>query len=331
MNIDKEIVPPLNIFYSYAPEDIELRNELNKHLSALRRRGLISEWYDRDIQAGSDWRYEADVRLEAAHIILLLISSDFMHSDYCYSVEMNHALRRLRSGEVRIIPIILRSVDWEGTPIAPLSVLPSGGIPIMSWQNRDEAFSDVAKSIRKIIELDGPRLTKTLSTMRKKENKIQNNDFYQLTSNKKDEAPTNILSENIQSKRDADHISQTLNNLANQIGVYDYGTKVQLRSLSGAVSVGKNIDVWKATDIYKAIDVDMVIERFKSHHQFTKTTIKRLAEFFILAMKVYIPAIFLIPTFAIFHALMLMTVLLQKIIQLALNHFCFCGYEDLEG
>src|SRR5438874_2288017 len=96
---------PLTIFYSYAHEDESLQKQLERHLSLLRRQGLISGWHDRQIVAGTEWAQEIDARLETASIILLLISSDFLASDYCYGIEMQRALERHQRGEARVIPI----------------------------------------------------------------------------------------------------------------------------------------------------------------------------------------------------------------------------------
>src|SRR5690349_5863095 len=103
---------PVSVFYSYAHQDEALRQQLETHLSLLRRQGLISEWYDRKILPGAEWVGEIDEHLERASIILLLISADFLASDYCYDKEMTRALERHKQGEARVIPIILRPCDW---------------------------------------------------------------------------------------------------------------------------------------------------------------------------------------------------------------------------
>src|SRR5437763_7551065 len=96
----------ISIFYSYTHEDEPLRQQLEKHLAVLRRQGLILEWYDRQIIAGTEWAHEIDVHLETASIILLLVSPDFLASDYCYDIEMQRALELHQLGEVHVIPII---------------------------------------------------------------------------------------------------------------------------------------------------------------------------------------------------------------------------------
>src|SRR5437660_11111355 len=108
-----ELPKVIKLFYCCAREDIALRNELEKHLGPLRRQGQITSWYDQNISVGKEWKREIDANLNTADIILLLISPDFMHSDYCYSIEMKRALERHENREARVIPIILRHVDWE--------------------------------------------------------------------------------------------------------------------------------------------------------------------------------------------------------------------------
>jgi tetratricopeptide (TPR) repeat protein len=144
----------VKIFYGYAYEDKAYRETLERHLSALRQSGLITDWSDRNISAGKEWVKEIDSNLNTAHLILLLISPNFMHSDYCHSIEMKRALERHENGTARVIPIILRHGDYEGAAFNHLQALPTGKIPVThrKWSNRDEAFSDVAQGIRKVVK-----------------------------------------------------------------------------------------------------------------------------------------------------------------------------------
>src|SRR6266700_5372480 len=139
----------IEVFYSYAHKDEKLRNKLDNQLSNLKRRGLITGWYDRKISAGREWESEIDKHLNTASIILLLVSPDFMASDYCYGIEMKRAMERHEAGEARVIPIILRPTDWKGTPIGKLHALPLDGKSVTQWRNRDEAFLAIAKDIHK--------------------------------------------------------------------------------------------------------------------------------------------------------------------------------------
>jgi hypothetical protein len=144
MSASKSTGTPIEVFYSYAHEDEKLRDELEKHLTILKRQGVITGWHDRKITAGQKWAGEIDQHLNTARVILLLISADFLASDYCYEVEMTRALERDDRNEARVIPVILRKVDWQGAPFGKLEALPTDAKPITSWSNLDEAFNDVA-------------------------------------------------------------------------------------------------------------------------------------------------------------------------------------------
>jgi nucleoside phosphorylase len=141
----------VKIFFSYSHKDEVLRDQLATHLSTLRRQGVIKEWHDRKIGAGKEWAGEIDRNLESAHIILLLVSADFINSDYCMDVEVRRAMGRHELGEAWVVPVILRPVDWNGLPFSKLQALPKDGKPITTWSDRDEAFLNVAQSIRSVV------------------------------------------------------------------------------------------------------------------------------------------------------------------------------------
>ena len=142
----------IEIFCAYSHEDEELREKLGKHLASLRRQGIITDWYDRKMTAGKEWEGEIDEHLNSAHVILLLVSSDFIDSYSCYDVEMKRALERHENGDARVIPIILRAVDWQKLPFGKLLALPKDGRAVTLWENQDEAFTDVAKGITAVVE-----------------------------------------------------------------------------------------------------------------------------------------------------------------------------------
>lgn len=113
---------------------------------------MITAWYDRNITAGTEWAGEIDQHLNTASVILLLISADFLASDYCYAIELTRAMERHEDKEARVIPVILREVDWKGAPFGKLEALPKKAKPVTNWENRDAAFADVARGIRKAVE-----------------------------------------------------------------------------------------------------------------------------------------------------------------------------------
>ncbi len=142
----------LNVFVSYSHKDEEYREELDNHLSILKRQGTIATWNDRKITAGTEWENQIDENLESAEIVLLLISADFLASDYCYDIELKRAIERHDAGEARVIPVIVRSVDWKGAPFGKLQALPKDGKPVSTWDDRDVAFTQVAEGIRKAVD-----------------------------------------------------------------------------------------------------------------------------------------------------------------------------------
>src|SRR6266849_1902829 len=136
---------------SYSHRDDRYRQQLETHLSLLQRQGLLSVWHDRKIDAGTEWKGQIETHLDSSELILLLISPDFLASDYCYDTELKRALERHDAGTVRVVPIILRPVDWQHAPFAKLQALPKDGKPISRWANRDDAFADVVAGIRRTV------------------------------------------------------------------------------------------------------------------------------------------------------------------------------------
>jgi hypothetical protein len=141
----------LEVFFSYSHKDEDLCDQLNAHLAALKRQSVIKNCTDRRITAGDEWRDEIEKHLDSADLILLLIGADFLNSDFCYLIETSRALLRHESGDARVIPVIVRPVDWQDLPISKLQALPKDSKPVTSWSNRDKAWLNVAQGIRRAI------------------------------------------------------------------------------------------------------------------------------------------------------------------------------------
>ncbi|WP_054702533.1 toll/interleukin-1 receptor domain-containing protein [Desulfosarcina cetonica] len=141
----------IEIFISYAHEDEDLLNKLVSHLSQLKRDGLIETWHDRRLTGGQEWAGQIDDHLENAHIVLLLISADFIDSKYCYDIEMKRALDRHNNHEARVIPVILRPTDWRNAPFGKLQALPRDGRPVVKFETLDDGFLEVAQGLRNIV------------------------------------------------------------------------------------------------------------------------------------------------------------------------------------
>lgn len=142
---------PHNVFISYSHKDEFFCIELKKHLSSLERQGVVSAWYDREITPGANWNDEIMSKLENSSIILLLISSDFISSNYCYDIEVKRSLELHKIGVATVIPIIVRPANWIDTPLANLLALPKDGKAISLWENSDEAYLDIVNGIKKIV------------------------------------------------------------------------------------------------------------------------------------------------------------------------------------
>jgi hypothetical protein len=150
MKTQNASVDPIKIFYSYSHQDETYAKELDKYLITLKHKKIISTWYDRKIGAGEEWKKKIDDELNSAHIILLLISIDFMNSEYCYDKELTMAMLRNQVGAATIIPVILRKIpNIEDTPFSKFQSLPKDGKPIDHWDNKEDAWVDVAEGIAK--------------------------------------------------------------------------------------------------------------------------------------------------------------------------------------
>lgn len=136
----------------YAHQDERMVRQLKDHLSLLERNGLIELWDYGNIGPGTEWEQEIDKHLDNTQVILLLISSSFLASHYCYKVEMQRAIERHERKEACVIPVILRSVHWQEPPLDKLKALPDHDKPVTRWTDRDEGFTNIARGIMKVIE-----------------------------------------------------------------------------------------------------------------------------------------------------------------------------------
>lgn len=144
------------IFCSYSHKDEKYRRELENHLALLSRQRAVEVWHDRLIRPGQDWAREIDENLDHANLVLMLISADFLASQYCYGIEMQRALDRARMGATHVLPILVRKCDLEGAPFSDLQWLPTGKKPVKNWGDRDSAWADVAVGVRKVVQMLGP-------------------------------------------------------------------------------------------------------------------------------------------------------------------------------
>lgn len=144
-----------NFFISYSHKDEAYKNELKSHFKVLMDNGTIKAWDGRAILPGQDWDLEIKKKLEEATVILFLVSSDFMSSDYIKDVEIKHAIERYERKEVKIIPVIVRPCAFDNHPLNKLLAVPTGRKPISRWPDADEAYLDVVTNIMRML-LDSP-------------------------------------------------------------------------------------------------------------------------------------------------------------------------------
>ena len=142
----------LQIFCSYSHKDSKYRAELEAHMANLLSQGVVKVWHDRLIRPGTDWAHDIDRNLDQANIVMLLVSADFMASRYCMGIELKRALERQSSEAVRVVPVLVRDCDLAGAPFGQLQWLPTGAKPVKRWTDRDSAWTDVVKGLRKVVE-----------------------------------------------------------------------------------------------------------------------------------------------------------------------------------
>lgn len=140
------------IFVSYAHEDEDLKKELDKHLKVLKRSSKVQSWNDRELIAGQEWDQAIMSELNKANIILLLISVDFNASDFIWDKELAAAMKRHEEGTAHVVPIILRKCRWTDLPYAKLQALPRNAKPVTEYPNRDDAFTEIASAIEKLVD-----------------------------------------------------------------------------------------------------------------------------------------------------------------------------------
>jgi hypothetical protein len=145
----------LRAFVSYSHADETFRAELVKHLEILRQENVLVSWQDRALVAGQEWDGTIKKELQAANLILLLVSADFLNSKYVREVEIPRAMERQQAGEAQVIPVILDETNWQGQPFVRLQALPTGGKPASKFRSRRKACADIAEGLRAVARTMG--------------------------------------------------------------------------------------------------------------------------------------------------------------------------------
>lgn len=143
---------PVPIFISAAPKDDELRDELQKHMVALRRQKKAVFAHSQEAPPGDERESWIRARIDEARIVLLLISKDYVAADEYYEDELMRAVERHDRGEARVIPILLRKFSFSGEPFAKLQALPRSGKPVDRFPaGEDEALAEIAKEVARVV------------------------------------------------------------------------------------------------------------------------------------------------------------------------------------
>lgn len=144
----------MKLFISYSHEDEKHIEDFIKHIAPLKNNGLVEEWYDRRIEAGKNFQNTIDNNLENADIICLFISASFLASNACMKEKKEALILKDQNG-IRVIPIILSPSGWlEDFELKELLAIPTDGKPITDFTDKNTAWQDVFKWLKKVIQTE---------------------------------------------------------------------------------------------------------------------------------------------------------------------------------
>jgi len=116
------------IFISYSHKDRVWKDRLQSHLKVLELHGNLSVWEDKQISLGEDWFAKIHDAMHSANIAILLISADFLTSNFILGHEVPHLLKKRATEGLKIIPVIIRPCAWQSVPwLASIQCFPSEG------------------------------------------------------------------------------------------------------------------------------------------------------------------------------------------------------------
>lgn len=159
---------PVEVFIGYAGDGQDKQHcaMLEKHLSVPRRQSEIVTRHERLVAPGKELHAELQGMLDRADLIVLLITPDFIASDFCYHEQMNAAISRHNRHSARVIPVIVRPCDLEGLPVAKLKALPTTRKPITDDRRPERIWAQVAREIRAVAkELQERQSSKEVSSL----------------------------------------------------------------------------------------------------------------------------------------------------------------------
>ena len=193
-----EVKTMTKIFISYSHKDEGLRQELEKHLTELKRQENVEIWSDEQIRPGEELDSVIQKELEQADIILLLISPDFLASTYCREVETVKALEQRKTRGVITIPVILRPCDWQRAPFGRLKALPKDGEPVVHYSSRDDAFFEIANALAEEVRTQKKSSPSDAVTARDNKTRLSADlDSVQSNISSRSDFPTELVDQKI--------------------------------------------------------------------------------------------------------------------------------------
>ncbi|QNN43650.1 toll/interleukin-1 receptor domain-containing protein [Pedobacter roseus] len=154
----------MKAFISYSHKDVDYLEKLKVHLAQIKREGLITDWTDQEITAGSRLDDSISAALSTSQLFISIVSPDYIASHYCFEKEFTTALKLQEEGKITVIPIIVEPCDWKSTPMATIKALPDDGKPVSEWTNQNNAFAKIAQEIRKLLSVGEIRQVLTNNT-----------------------------------------------------------------------------------------------------------------------------------------------------------------------
>jgi hypothetical protein len=143
---------PINMFIIYAREDKEIKLRLLAFLNPFVKPFNLNIWHDGNIEAGQEWQPHIQSRLNQTDIFIMLVSIDFMNSEFINEVEFKHAIQRHKENKSVVVPVIINYCPWRINPdLSSLQVLPDEGKPIDDWKTPSQAFNNIADGLEKVL------------------------------------------------------------------------------------------------------------------------------------------------------------------------------------
>jgi len=150
---------PPRVFISYSHKDRAWKDRLVRQLGVLEREDLLHIWHDGRISTGGDWQPEIESAMAEAGVAVLLVSADFLNSDFIRGKEVPTLLKRRQNEGMRIVPVIVAPCPWQKvTWLAPIQALPSDGKTLAKLRKveAEELLSKLAVEILELVQGSAP-------------------------------------------------------------------------------------------------------------------------------------------------------------------------------